>query len=368
MMPRAAAFIVLLLVGGVAAFVAEPRVAEAKTPGYILTGGDLGEYAMHFYTDDNLEIPGVDAVPVAAPAVWPGISYELYSSWPFTVARQLAEHRPLTFLYPVERLIHNPATGDWLKLSDRIWYGAESWSGVQKAIDAARRGLEAGTLERGPVMAAFMGRGYGDADWDLFGGRGPEVEILPANYEIGSIYRNGLDPRRGEGGQPAIRITADGFPLAALAASLSSSPLSQPGLPGPNDLTYVVSASSRTSWNGIWHTPAFLFYSPPTATRGGRIWEATSQGASMIWESTTEFDRRLLETVRFLEAAAADAASIAPGGDNLPPPWRPRESPFAANNRGFPLAATGFSILLGFAAAIAVAVRIQRGLRRRSGA
>jgi hypothetical protein len=128
-----------------------PTSAFAKTPGYVLGGGDLGAYAIAFFTDDYIERPNADAevVPMAFP-IGETPSY-IYSDRPFATADEVVTGRPVALLYPAGHFVYNTATDTWLHLSDRLWFGQESWSGVQKAIDKAHAGISHTTLADGPV-------------------------------------------------------------------------------------------------------------------------------------------------------------------------------------------------------------------------
>jgi hypothetical protein len=134
--------------------------AYAKTPGYVLSAGDLGSFAIGFFTDDYIEHPNADAEEVANPLTGQEAPYLIYSDRPFVAAEEIASLNPEALLYPAKHLAYNPATNTWLHLSDRLWFGQESWSGVQKAIDKAHAGISHTTLADGPVLAAFRARGY----------------------------------------------------------------------------------------------------------------------------------------------------------------------------------------------------------------
>ncbi|HXH21803.1 MAG TPA: hypothetical protein VNN10_07220 [Dehalococcoidia bacterium] len=311
----------LALVGSfliaVAALCAPAEQVWAKTPGYILTGGDLGDHALHFYTDDYLEMPGPHVLEVAPPDSWPGVAYLLYDTWPFAAAAEAASGEPLAYLYPATRLVHNPASGAWLQLDDTIWQGAERWSGVKKALDAARSNVD--VLPKGVVMASLNGRGFDLAWWDVFSGTFAELVVAPVSLNIPlAVYRRGLDPRIGPDGAPARRLNPGEFPLEEFAAAIGSPPLEDALIDGAT-FAYGLNVSAPTSM-GSWHAPAFMYYAPPTAERGGRIWEGMGSGRAgtlpRVWASTPEFDRRFEDALRTAEARAAapstDLSALSP--------------------------------------------------------
>jgi hypothetical protein len=269
MMNTRPALIVSVLIV-IAAFGAPAEQAWAKTPGYVLTGGELGDRALHFYTDDYIEMPGPHVAEVPPPDSWPGVAYLLYSTWPLATAAEAAKAEPLAYLYPATRLVHNPASSAWLLLDDGIWEGEERWSGVQKALDTARSKVDA--LPEGIVMASLIGRGFDMAWWDVFSGTVAELAVAPVTLDIPlAVYRRGLDPRIGPDGARARRLNPGEFPLEEFAAAIGSPPLAEALVDG-DTFAYSLNVSAPTS-AGSWHTPAFLYYAPATADRGGRIFQ-----------------------------------------------------------------------------------------------
>jgi hypothetical protein len=296
-----------------AVFGASAGPAWAKTPGYILTGGELGDRALHFYTDHYIEMAGPHAVEVAEPDSWPGVPYLLYSNWPFEASRQLGQKRPLAYLFPATRVVLNPESGTWLQLDDTIWEGQESWSGIQKALDVAR--LNPDALATGPIMGALIGRDFDDAWWDVFSGRLSDLARFSLDMPA-TVFSRGLDPRTGPDGQPARRLDAGDFPLEEFARSLSLPPLAEPA---PSGDTYVYRFNiSAPNSSGSWHAPGLMYYAPPLAGRGGRLWEGAGPGGRggalpPGWASTPEFDASFAAALRAAEARAAVPSPTLPG-------------------------------------------------------
>jgi hypothetical protein len=95
------------------------RGAEAKTPAYVITGGELGPYAYHFFLAPEDEGALVEsAVGTSAPQPPPSLVYELYNSWgTFAIPFQIAEGGPELRYFPETALLERRGDGIWLKLS-----------------------------------------------------------------------------------------------------------------------------------------------------------------------------------------------------------------------------------------------------------
>ncbi len=256
------AVICLALIPG---FGASP--VEAKTPGYILTGGDLGDYAMHFFADEDIAQPNAEAVEMPPPEPTPSeVPYVLYGTSPFAVAEQLATDKPVGYLYAGQRLVFNPNTGVWLRLSDRVWHGAESWSGVEKAIRSARLKADERKLDRGPIRASLTGGGVGSGTllwWTSTQAEGSTKQWVSF--------------------RPSDRL------LAAFAGSLSGAPVQTRPRPFNYDVTFFAGVGAPSEGGG-WSAVVSMYYTPPKGLEPGWIEESPTSTIGFAWQSTPEFD------------------------------------------------------------------------------
>ena len=84
--------------------------ASAKLPSYIITGGELGEYAAHVNTqlidEEDLFavlLPGQDSVAIATPKQPPGLMYEVWQPLGYLDLMLVLEFYPESGLIRMER-------------------------------------------------------------------------------------------------------------------------------------------------------------------------------------------------------------------------------------------------------------------------
>jgi len=228
------------------------RGAEAKTPAYVITGGELGPYAYHFFLgledESNFVDPGVVA---EAPRPLPALAYDLYNSWGnFALPFQIANGGPELRYYPEPKLLSRPADGVWMKVSQR---GAAVLDG---AIAEAVAKRAKGELEGSPIAADFRARHLAVASYGLYA------------YPEAGLDAGAIDPwlrgrRLGGIGPPE----SETFIIGELVATVTRVPKeSQEASP-----ELVISYSARvgdTGYGGV-----LGFYSAPKAGRPGQFWD-----------------------------------------------------------------------------------------------
>jgi len=254
------------------------RGAEAKTPAYVITGGELGSYAYHFFLGPEDESNFVDPSVVAeAPRPLPALAYDLYNSWGnFAVPFQLANGGPELRYYPELRLLSRPADGAWMKVSEA---GAAS---LDLIIAEALGGKARGELEASPVGADFRARHLAMASFGLY------------SYPEAGLNAGAIDPwlrgrRLGGIGPPE----SESFIIGELVATVTHVPKeSQEASP-----ELVVSYSARvgdTGYGGV-----LGFYSAPKASRPGQFWDDgyLNESSWPYYETTPGFDAMIADAI-----------------------------------------------------------------------
>ncbi len=221
--------------------------AVAKTPGYVVTGGDLGSYAALVFIDHYVDYPNDDAREVSPPAQQPaGKAYMLYGSWPFQTAGQVVEAKPAAIYYPWSSLSFVAALGQWLQLSK----GAKE--DLDGAIEKVRVAMPADATQS-PVLAAIETY-FGDASFFVTAGA-----------------------------EPGFRLDVGAFPFEALAEALSRPPMERP-------LT-----EQARSWLKVYASPrnagpiVLMYCAPPQDGVAGEIW-APDPADQRRWLAGPPFD------------------------------------------------------------------------------
>src|SRR5690606_28683700 len=157
---------VALVVVAVALFVllAWPDTAAAKCPDWLLTGGDLGEYAFKFDAcGEGASIDRIAGDEVDPPAVDPGTAYAIHDDGWFDPQEY---HRFVLHWYPDAGLLFGRAPRDpqvdldrgdrWMRPDD------ETRRFLDGAVAEALRRHAAADLEQGLIAANFRARGMAD--------------------------------------------------------------------------------------------------------------------------------------------------------------------------------------------------------------
>jgi hypothetical protein len=86
--------------------------AEAKSPAYVISGGNLGPYAAHVWSD--IQLPGPDAVVADTLENPPSLAYDLFTSWGnFAVPEQMATGGAEFTYYPESQLLYHRYPDRW---------------------------------------------------------------------------------------------------------------------------------------------------------------------------------------------------------------------------------------------------------------
>ena len=132
--------------------------AEAKGTTYLLSGGELGEYAMvlpGFIPDEDGTDwdAGAEGVLTPPPGDAPLLGYDLYRRYGnLAVPHQMSVTGPELHYYPELRLVHHVWYGNWYEMPD----AAVEYLDAQ--IDEALAKKSRGQLEASPIAADFRDR------------------------------------------------------------------------------------------------------------------------------------------------------------------------------------------------------------------
>jgi hypothetical protein len=275
----------LALLAAVFVVITGPTPVEAKSVGYVVTGGELGNHAALVYTDYWMANPNDEAVlvtPLSSPPA--GLSYILYTNYFFEASAELKSGKPLAIYYADARLSYLPATGQWLRVS------RDAAAAFDQALASARIEQERGRLSTDVIYAA----------------------LLP-DLTYGTVIITGPEE--------AFRVQVEDFPLLDLADSLSGGPAAAP--PDSVALMYSAHKIYGTLPNGGGPIPLFRYH-PPANGRPGLIWPVNTTDIR-VWTTTPNFDLAFTAMPRVplvrtaLERAAlrlpASQAATAPSAD-----------------------------------------------------
>ncbi len=216
--------------------------AVAKSPSYIIAGGELGAYAYQFYgiTESGEwveELPGSDAREVDAPQPLPSLAYDLYQSGgTLSVPYQLANGGPKLRYYPEAQMIHERSTGRWFSLSLELAAFLDA-----STEDALALGAK-GQLEVGPIAADFRAR-----------------HLFEMTYTVSP------------GGGVLSGAEAEAF-VRQLIETVSRSPRV------PTDESRSLTINLKGKVNGTGYGGVLGFYTPPADGRRGRFWSGGYAG------------------------------------------------------------------------------------------
>ncbi|MEX0786272.1 MAG: hypothetical protein WD939_06520 [Dehalococcoidia bacterium] len=272
-------------------FVVHATAADAKTPNYVISGGELGEYAARFW-DTREDGPFTQSLErIEPPALRPSLAYDLYTSFGnFAVPSQMAQGQPEARYYPDAGLLEYPSLNIWYRVAP---HDVEFLDGVvADALESMRRG----ELEVGPVAADFRARSLDRVTYWL---RPMSAISLDDRYFASQ-------PSSCEGLDGCFTITRSGerFIMGDLIETLDN-PQRPPDAVEP---AYII------EYYGIVEPPhggiggALGFYSPPAGGEPGRFWYDGYfyDQASPYHETTPGFDAAL---ARALDPAGTDGGN-----------------------------------------------------------
>ena len=290
--------------------------ASAKQPSFILTGGELGEYAAHVSSPLPQGLYLVFGAPVSqlaltqAPNSEPTLRYAIYDSGPYA-----AWKGPGYYYYPTTRLLQ--------RLDKDRWYDVlPEWAAfMDSAIEDALAEKARGELEIGPIAAG------------LRQSRIPKgtLWLRPNAGGEGSSY-SALSFGRCAGCAPLLG-SAEEFVMRDLAAMLSKGPTTDHSPRGP---AYAIEYFASYGQGGVGGLVGF--YAPPEDGGPGRFWSAgyNYDTEEPYFKATAGFDAVI--------ARALDASQEQP-------PELASRIQVARPGRGLPR-----SSMLGASAAVALAV------------
>lgn len=278
------AFIVALLA------VATPTVSEAKVGTWVLTGGELGTFAVNVNEyvlgiEEFAGLPGPDATEVEAPARRPAVYYDLYpSSGVFHVAVQQHDGGADLRYYPDGGLLEDRRPYDYegsaelrpkLATDDGPWYELteEALAFMDAAIAYGLTEVQAGEAEANPVASDWRWRGMTSAQYLLR----PHPSHELTREEVDGLYgRVGL-----VSGPPAIEGgVAETFIMTELLETMSRRAVAT-----TNEMPAVVITLDGHDWGGV-----FGAYTPPEGDEPGRLWVIGYSADRPYYETTPGLD------------------------------------------------------------------------------
>lgn len=276
--------------------------AEAKLPGYIITGGELGEYAAYAggavaagNERSAVWLPGPNAVDRAKPDELPSLRYDIYNSG--SVHYALANGGPEFAYYPEARLLQHSSANSWSKLS------LETAAFLDSAVADALASMARGELEVGPLAADLRARGLAEASYWFV----PYPEGGMTNAELGRfdsrlMRDSGLAQVSGRHSEELIMRY-----LVATVSGQAKTALSAP----PRYAVFSRAAAAGGAAGGH-----FGYYDPPLADRPGRFWLGSSP-AGPYYETTPGFDALVASALNgtLPDLAAAQPAKQSPAAD-----------------------------------------------------
>jgi hypothetical protein len=327
-----ARILVTLLAGTVLLLLSATGV-QAKGPSYLVTGGELGDYAGHVGLEEYL--PGPAAEPVEAPRDLPDLAYDLYnSSGNLAVPYQIATGGPEFRYYPNLRLLHQREADRWYQPS------ADLLASLDAAVAEALAAKTRGELERDPVVADFRARSLHDVTYWL---RPTSTIAFDDTYYASAPF------------------SCDGLPDCATVTRSSEvfimgdliETLGRPLRPADGArAAFVIEYYGSVDGGGI--GGILGFYSPAADGQPGRFWYASyfHDHSTPYHETTPGFDAAVAEALE--REAGVDGAATAQGQSSEGAP-----SEFLVAT----VAGLGAALALGGTAALVTRARRQKAGR-----
>ena len=266
--------------------------AAAKLPSYVLTGGELGAYAIHVFVPISqgqpLALPGEDALGVDPPQQLSALSYDLYPSYGnFAVPAQLASGGPELRYYPELRVLHQRLSDGWYQL------GPETVAFLDTAIEGALVQKAAGELEMGPMAADFRARHL------------PEVGYWLKPRSLVAVDDSSRLPSMGPCRECAIFVGSREEFIMRHLLETASGPLHQPE-PTSEPPTFAIEYFGIVDTEGGGIGGLLGSYTPPTDDHPGRFWPESYTQEGPYFETTPGFDS-IVATAFIVPDGSSDA-------------------------------------------------------------
>ena len=282
------------LLGIVAALVLlalNTNTASAKQPSFIITGGELGEYAAVVsspwpegpYLPFGAPMSQLELMP--SPDVAPSLRYDVYNGGLFGVASGPSYH-----YYPAGRILYDAEYDRWFDV-------LPDWAAfMESAIGEALAERERGELEIGPIAAA------------LRKSRIPEGTVWLRSYSPGEglehafAYETSLSFDRCPECTPLPR-GAEQFAMRDMVETLSREPITKPSSRPPAYAMEYYSAVGRGGVGGL-----VGYYAPPEGGEPGRFWPPgyKNDSGEPYYETTPGFDRTISNAFAFWQTSAGN--------------------------------------------------------------
>ena len=284
--------LLLVLVLGVAmALDSRGQRADAKGNGiWVLTGGELGDYAMSVSLDLVESPVGTQVDP---PESLPPTYYDLLGSWGnFAIPYQLV-HGPWVRYYPdagLLRLQGTDARDHWFLPSPT------KTTDLQHAIRDALTAKDAGQLERNPVAVDFRARSLDKVSYRLERLSDGHASLNDAGADDGTMQISGS--------------VSEEFVMHALVDTVSRMPLGSTPDPPVYEISYAGFTSPGVGIGGL-----LGHYTPPGDGHGGRFWDDGYQSdkSTPYYETTSTFDAIISAALH-----RSDAQVVATGDGRRP--------------------------------------------------
>lgn len=266
-MIRRSTFAVLLAVG----LMFSVQTAQAQSPAWLITGGELGEEGVHLYLEilgqpDGLGLPGPNGRRIEPPEALPSFVYELYDSQSnFAVPYQMAAGGPQLSYYPELGAVYfrsrsNPELAGWYELT------ASAAASLDFIVAAAVAKRDEGGAEPGPAEADFRARKLALVAYGIL----PYPAAGLAYDEFAQLSRQ-TDRATSEPLDAQVRgALSEEFVMRHLIETVTA-PFA--GVSAPDDAppTFFIWYSGQTG-PGTGIGGMLGMYSPPVAGAPGRFW------------------------------------------------------------------------------------------------
>ncbi len=261
------------------------REVYAKTPSYVITGGELGPYAAQVFAAYSAtwdgSLPGDRARLVDPPAQAPTLAYDIFTSWgtfavPYQMANGGAEFRYVPSLGLLEHRRVDTHAEAWYELAP------EQRSFLDHSIADALQLKGQGKLELGPIAADFRARKLPDVGYELcaWDGGGECASLGPGSKE---------------------------FVMRDLVDTLSRAPRG----PAQQPPAYVINLGDGSSIGGL-----LGYYSPPSGSQPGRFWDDgyLYERTTAYYETTAGFDAVIARSLQAMGGKSGPGQSVAIAG------------------------------------------------------
>ncbi len=283
--------VVLLAVALLMLALSTQQTVEAKSPSFILTGGELGEYAAVVYPPwpegpyKPFGAPASQLVSIVGPEELSALRYEIYEPGPYQ-----AVYGPDYHYYPAERILYDTEYDHWFDV-------LSEWAAfMESAIDEALAERARGELEAGPLAAGLRQYHIPDgAIWLRAYAAGEEIEYS-ASLSFGRCPEC-----IGIVGRP------EQFVMRDMVATLGNAPIAGGS---QRDPSYVL--EYYASYGGGGSGGVAGFYAPPVDDTNGRFWPPAYMHNPGVayFETTPGFDAAIARALADPYARAPEASAI----------------------------------------------------------